>query len=121
MLPKRFIVFIVFGGINTALTYGLYLGLLLVVPYAIAYSLTFVAGIFLSYWLNATFVFRQPLRLKAALQYPAVYALQYIAGMIILYVGIEIFHISKAIAPLAAVALTIPLTYVCSRILITGA
>jgi hypothetical protein len=94
---REFILFLLAGGINTALTYGLYLLLLLVMSYPFAYTGSYVAGIFLSYYLNARFVFREPLSLAKALKYP-----------------------NKKIAPLVIVVVTVPATFVMSRYIIRG-
>lgn len=121
MLSKRFILFVILGGINTIVTYVMYLLLVAISPYLVAYTVTFVLGIFLSYWLNATFVFRRPLQLRAALQYPVVYAVQYACGVGLLYLAVESLHMSKSLAPLAVVVATLPLTYVLSRMVIMQA
>jgi putative flippase GtrA len=112
--------FLLFGVINTLLTYGLYLLLLLAVSYPAAYSASYVVGIFLSYVLNARFVFREPLRLSKALQYPVVYIVQYFLGLGLLYLMVEVFHLSEVVAPLAVVLMTVPCTFVLSRYVIRG-
>ena len=61
---------------NTGVTYVIYLGFALFLPYTVAYTITTIIGIFLSYALNALFVFRRELALSAALQYPTVYLVQ---------------------------------------------
>lgn len=117
---REFAAFLFFGGLNTVLTYGLYLLLLLAVNYPAAYSASYIAGIFISYILNTRFVFRERLRLSKALQYPAVYLIQYLVGLGLLYLMVEIIHVSKVVAPLAVVLLTVPCTFVMSRYVIKG-
>lgn len=116
----EFAAFLFFGVLNTVLTYAVYLLLLLAVSYPVAYSASYVAGIFLSYILNARFVFRERLRLSKALQYPAVYLVQYLLGLGILYLMVEVFHFSKVVAPLAVVFITVPFTFALSRYVIRG-
>lgn len=116
----EFGLFILMGAINTGLTYGLYLLLLLLMRYPFAYSGSYLAGIFLSYYLNARFVFHEPLRLAKALKYPSVYLAQYLLGLGLLYVLIELLHLNKKVAPLAAVLITVPATFVMSRYIIRG-
>lgn len=108
------------GGINAGLTYGLYLLLLLIVRYTFAYSGSYAAGIFLSYYLNARFVFRERLRLSKALKYPSVYLVQYLVGLGLLYLLVETLHLDKRLAPLAIVVITVPATFVLSRYIIRG-
>jgi putative flippase GtrA len=117
---REFIGFVLVGAANTGLTYLLYLALLQIARYPVAYSLTFVVGIFLSYYLNARFVFRVPLQLRKALQYPAVYAIQYLLGLGLLYLMVEILRMNEAIAPLLVVVITVPVTFLMSRYVIRG-
>lgn len=112
--------FLVVGGLNSLLTYAFYVLLLFFFKYSIAYTLSYISGIFISYYLNSEFVFREKPRLSKAMQYPVVYLGQYLAGIILLYLIIELAHISSLIAPILVVALTFPLTYSLSRSLIKG-
>ena len=110
--------FVFFGASNTLIAYGLYLVLLLFLPYPVAYTISYVCGIFVSYYLNATFVFNERLRLARALQYPLVYVVQYIFGMSMLYVLVELLHISKVLAPFVVAIVMIPIAYRLSRYII---
>lgn len=112
------LLFLVFGGINTLASYAIYLGGLSLVPYPVAYTISFVAGIFISYCLNSLFVFREKLRISKALQYPMVSIVQYVVGIGLLYLLVEFAHVSKLIAPFAVVLLLLPLTYRLSRYII---
>ena len=107
--------FLVAGGINTAATYVLYLGLLQLVPYAVAYTLTYAAGIVLGYVLNAYWVFRGRFSLRSALQYPAAYLVNYLLGLSLLWVFVEMLHLRAAFAPLAVLVVTTPLMYLMSK------
>lgn len=117
---RELVAFVLVGGVNTLLTYGIYLALLRVVSYPVAFTGSYVTGIFLSYYLNARFVFREPVRLSKALQYPVVYVVQYLLGVGLLYLFVEQLHFNKAIAPLAIVLITVPCTFVLSRYVIRG-
>lgn len=118
LLDHEFARFLISGAINTVTTYLIYVVLVLFLPYPVAYTITTALGILLSYYLNARFVFRQPLRLSAALRYPAVYGIQYVLGMGLLYFLVEVGHLSKFIAPLFIVLATVPVTFVLSRLII---
>ena len=65
----EFVRFLLAGGVNTLLSYGIYLLFLLLFPYRIAYTISFLAGIALSYWLVSRFVFQRSLSLHSALQF----------------------------------------------------
>ena len=56
---KEFARFIVSGGLNTFVTYLIYLGLLFILDYRVSYTISYIFGIFISYWLNVKFVFHE--------------------------------------------------------------
>jgi putative flippase GtrA len=108
--------FLVSGGFNTALTYGIYLILLLVLPYKSSYTISYLTGILLAYILNRFFVFRSHRGLQSALLLPLIYGIQYILSMLILWCWVEKFGLNEKVAPLAAIALTLPITFIFSRL-----
>ena len=117
---NEFFKFIFFGGINTVLSYAIYVVLLLFLIYPVAYSLAYFLGIFISYYLNSRFVFKRDVRLVKAFQYPLVYLVQYLLGVSLLSVLIEIFSLNKFIAPALVIMITIPVTFSLSRFIIKG-
>lgn len=117
---NEFFKFIFFGGINTVLTYAIYVVFLLFLIYPVAYSLAYFLGIFISYYLNSRFVFKRDVRLVKAFQYPLVYLVQYLLGVSLLSVLIEIFSLNKFIAPALVIMITIPVTFFLSRFIIKG-
>lgn len=108
------------GAANTVLTYGLYAVLLFLFSYKVSYSLAYVSGIFISYYLNSRLVFRESVSLSKFIQYPLVYLVQYGLGIIILYVAIDILGCSQWLAPLAVIAVSLPVTFGLSRYIIKG-
>jgi putative flippase GtrA len=110
--------FVVWGVIRTGLAFMVYVCLLWLCPYGVAYTISYAAGIFLSYWLNAMFVFQEPLSIGRALQYPLVYVVQYFLGLGLLFLLVEVTHVSKIIAPVLIVIMTLPITFLLSRYLI---
>ena len=117
---REFFRFVLVGLVNLVLTYALYLALGLFFPYAAAYTISYACGILISYLLNARFVFKSPIRISKAAQYPIVYLAQYLLGLALLYLLVELAHVSSRIAPLVIPALTVPATYLLSRYLIRG-
>jgi len=113
--------FLVGGMLNTAVGYGGYLLLLHWVHYEIAYALAYAISIAVSYVFSAIVVFRQPLRLAAALRYPLVYLVQFLLGLILMRVLIETLHTPAWIAPLLVSACTIPVTFLLSRVIVRAA
>lgn len=112
--------YVIVGGVNTAATYAAYVLLLPVMSYSAAYTVTYIAGIVLAYYLQSRFVFRQPLHWKKAFQFPVVYVVQYAAGVVLLALLVEWLGISEVIAPALVIVLSIPLTFVISRLIIKG-
>lgn len=116
----RFFRFLLSGGLNTAITYGIYLVLLQQISYQFSYTIAYVSGIAISYTLNRSFVFRSHYGLRSILLFPLVYIAQYGFGMLLLWLWVEIAGLSTKIAPLIVVVATLPLTYVLSRFVFLG-
>lgn len=112
--------FLIAGTLNTGLTYLLYLGLLLLMPYIWAYSLTYVVGIALGYMLNARWVFNKAASLRTATTYPLTYGFNYIFGVGMLWFLVEVINLPKEIAPLVVVALSVPIIYFLTKAIFQG-
>ena len=110
--------FVVFGGINTVLTYAIYRCILFAAPYGVAYSLAYVIGVLSAYYFNSRYVFRTSMSVKRLLKYPVVYIVQYGLGIGLLYVLVDVSGVSDKIAPLVVIALTVPATFMMSRVII---
>ncbi len=114
-INAEFLRFLLSGSGNTLVTYLIYLLLLNYVSYGLAYSLTYLIGIYLSYYLNCRLVFNEPPRWSSAIQYPFVYLLQYFIGIILLSVLVQNKILDEVIAPLAVIIITLPATFILSR------
>ena len=119
-INREFYRFIFWGGINTLAGYLTYVLLLKFLPYLISYSIAYVFGVFLSYFLNSKFVFKQELKLSKAVKYPLVYLVQYLLGLVSLYLLVQILNVNQLVAPALVVLVTIPVTYLLSRRIVTG-
>ncbi|WP_434682062.1 GtrA family protein [Pseudomonas sp. R1-18] len=104
------------GGVNTALTYGLYLLLLLYFPYAVSYTISYISGILLAYVLNRFFVFKSHRGIRSILLLPLIYLVQYLLSLVILWWWVEQLHFDARVAPLIAIAITLPVTFVLSKL-----
>jgi putative flippase GtrA len=107
--------FVAAGALNTAATYVVYLALLPVAMYRVAFTLAFAAGILLSYALNAWFVFRRPASWRSAWRFPLIYLLQFALGLALVSICVEWLHAPPWLAPLIALVVTVPLTYLAMR------
>jgi putative flippase GtrA len=107
--------FLVVGALNTGLSYLVYLALLRVVSYRWAYSISYAAGIVLSFVLNSLFVFRVPLSWQRLLPYPSVYLVQYLLGLCVVHVGVELLGWDERLMPIAVLVVTVPVSFVLTR------
>lgn len=114
-IPSPFVRFLISGGVNTLGTYLLYVALLMVMPYWLSYAIAFVSGIALAYVLNRLFVFGAPRSEKKAAMLPLVYLAQYGLGALIVYLWAGMLGWPAAFAPLASIAISVPLTFAASR------
>ncbi len=112
--------FLIAGAVNTGVTYVLYLGLLALMPYVWAYTLTYVAGIGLGYALNSRWVFRKSYSLHSVMAYPLTYLLNYLLGLGLLWILVDSMKVPQEIAPLLVVALSVPLMYLVTRSIFQG-
>lgn len=111
----RIVRFLASGAFNTLLTYVLYLLLLPLLGALWSYSLAYAAGIVLAYVLNRAFVFRAHAGWKSLAAMPLIYMVQY--GISIAVVALSVrAGLRPELAPLPAIALSLPVTYLLSRI-----
>ena len=114
----EFLRFLLVGATNTLFSYLLYLLLLTFLNYLPAYSITYWAGIVLSYFLNVHFVFKKRVSLASFLKFPAVYVIQYALGAVMLWMLVGSVGISPAFAMIGVIVITIPVTFLASRFIL---
>ncbi len=115
LLSVRFARFIVVGGINTVSTYVIYLIFLLYFSSFVAYSISFVLGIVISFILNRFFVFKVGRLVQTMITFPAVYIFQYALGLGLLWIWVEVLALDPRLGPLLIVLVTVPTTYLLMR------
>lgn len=116
----EFIRFLLVGAANTAFGYVVYAALLTFMGYKPAYTGSFVLSVLFSFWLNSRFVFRVRLSIKGLLRFPLVYLVQYLLGIVLMFVMVERIGVSAYFSPLIVIVATIPVTFILSRILLKG-
>lgn len=116
--PGEFARFLLVGATNTLLSYLLYLLLLKFIAYILAYSIAYCAGIAFSYFLNVHFVFKQRVSLAGFIKFPAVYVIQYCLGIGMLWLLVDRAEIAPAIAMIGVIVVTIPVTFLASRLVL---
>lgn len=112
--------FLVAGAANALASYLLYLFFLLALPYPGAYSLSYAAGILISFLLNSLFVFQVPLRWSKLLRFPLVYLVQYLLGIGVLALLVERLGLDPRLGPLAVLLVTLPVSFGLTRWVLKG-
>jgi len=110
--------FLIGGALNTGSTFVLYWLLLLVVEYRLAYAISFLAGILLSYLINTRFVFRTQHTLRKIVLFPIVYLITYAIGAWLLELAITRYGIDSRLAPFISICATLPLTYLLTKLVL---
>lgn len=120
IFDKRFIGFIAFGGLNTVVTYAVYLLLTGVMHYQWAYLIAYVAGIALAYMFNLRLVFRARSSIGKVILYPVIYPVQYAFGAGLMDLLVRVLDFSRIWAPLLVVALLMPVSFLTNKALLIG-
>jgi putative flippase GtrA len=107
--------FLVSGGVNTLASWGIYALLLRVLPYRWSYTIAFCCGIALAYGLYRFYVFRRKGRSYGPVWVALIYLLQYLLGIALVNVWVEILREPALWAPIFSVLISLPLTYALSR------
>lgn len=115
---RRLLSFVIGGGLNTAITYLLYLALHLVLSYQLAFFLAYAAGVVFAYCFNSKVVFRKAMSWQGMLVFPAVYVVQYAVSALALALLVERIAVAQWLAPLLVSVLTLPLTYLMTRFVV---
>ncbi|MEZ5538771.1 MAG: GtrA family protein [Pseudomonadales bacterium] len=131
----EFLRFLVTGSINTGSSWLVYLlvrhTLLFVGLHAItafdriaisadklAFTVAYIFGIVFTYYLNSRWVFRVPMSWRAFLEFPSVYVVQYGVGIVLMHILVDRLAFPVDFAPLAVVVVTMPVTFVLSRLVL---
>lgn len=115
---QRWLRYLLGGGVNTVITYGIYLALNLVLGYQWAYLFAYALGVVFSYCFNAVLVFRVPLSWKGFFSYPLVYVIQYGSSALLLGVLVEFANMSEKFVPLLVSVCMVPLSYTISKLIL---
>jgi putative flippase GtrA len=110
--------FLIAGAINTVATYAIYLALLPLLDYTLAYTIAYVTGIVISYLLNTSFVFRVTRTASNMATFPLVYVVQYLLGALVLNLAVRWLGIPEKFALIVSIVVTIPVTFFLSRALL---
>lgn len=107
------------GGLNTAVTYVFYLRLASLMHFQLAYLFSYLAGIAFAYFLNLRLVFAARSSRRKALLYPFIYFAQYVLGAALMQLLVGVLELSSTLAPLLVVIILLPATYYLNKKLLT--
>ncbi len=111
----QFINFSTVGVINMALSYLVYAALIyLHVHHQIANLMSFWISVLNGYLLNRFWVFKKNAADRSptqALRYFATYGFNMLLGIFLMYLYVDVLHITKYIVPFISLPITIPLNY----------
>jgi putative flippase GtrA len=110
--------FLFWGSVHTVATYVLYLVILSFSHYQLAYTVTFVVGVVMSYALNTRMVFRKRWSWAKLVRFPVVYVVQYFLGMGLMWLLVARLGIDERLAPIPVVAMLVPVTYLMAKAVI---
>lgn len=122
-MVREFNAFFIVGVVNTGIYYGLYLGGLhaLHLQYVIAHFTAVVISMAVSFLLNSYFTFSVKPTWKKFFLFPVTQLVNIGVTFIVLYVLVEWLRINSSIAPLAAMVVTVPITFIVTgRVLKAG-
>lgn len=113
--------FIVVGGLNTFNYYVVYLLLLklLHLNYMLSHVTGFVVAFVISYYLNCYFVYKVKPTWKKFISFPITQVVNVLLQTAFLYVFVMWLNLPAEIAPFAGLVITIPITFVLSKWILT--
>jgi len=116
---KQFMKFGMVGVLNTAISLGIYYAFVVINPtlYIIGNTVGFVVSVLNAYYWNNKYVFQKSEQghLRTILKTFMVYGGTFVLSTILLYVMVEYLGISKIIAPIINLIITIPLNFLINK------
>nr|WP_144920832.1 GtrA family protein [Paenibacillus bovis] len=117
IINKEFIKFIVVGCLNTIHYYVIYLICihLFQMHYFFSHIIGFLLSLIGSFFLNCCFTYQVKPTWKKFLSFPLTQIVNTLTSTVLLFIFIEWFSISSNYAPVLAVFLTVPITFIITR------
>jgi putative flippase GtrA len=115
---RSFFTFLFTGVLCTAGTFAIYVALNQIVNYRVAYLISYIGGIVLSYFLNVLFVFKKRISYRSFIKFPLVYLVKYPLAAMCLEFFIQLLGVPVIYAPLLVVALMAPATFLLTRFIL---
>lgn len=113
---RRYAAFGAVGVVNTLTSYILYVALELFLSYQLAYAIAFAAGVAISAFGNASWVFGSRLTPKAAFRFGVGYLFSYACGAALLHLFVARWHLESWAGPLLVIAVMAPVNYALAKL-----
>lgn len=115
--------FIRFGLVGVANTMHYYVWyaffyLLIDMPYLFAHVIAFIISMIGSFYMNCYFTYKIKPTLKKFLQFPLTYIVNIGGSSLFLLIMVDIFSWSEVLSPFIAQCLTIPITFILSKLIL---
>jgi putative flippase GtrA len=114
-----FLRFVVVNVLNTFLYWALYLLLLLVMPYFWANALALVIAVLAAYVLNARYAFRVRASRWSLVMYLITNGTTIVLRSAVVWVLVEHLSLAEGLAPPVAVAVTLPVAFILTKLAMT--
>lgn len=114
----QFVKFCLVGLSNTAISLAVYYIFVLINPrlYLVGNAAGFVVSVLNSYFWNSRFVFKkEDEKAKTIVKTFVAYGSNLLIGSVLLWLFVDVCHLSELIAPLLQLVVTIPLNYVLNK------
>ena len=120
MTVRSSVWFVVVGGVNTAVYYGCYLVLALLLPYLVAHVVATALAMCGSYLLHCRFTFRVPPRWRTFAVFPLSNLVSFVTTTVGLRLAVGELGAGERAAPLLVAVVAIPFTYVATHYVMVG-
>lgn len=116
----RFIKFVGVGVLNTLNYYIIYLVMMKLFeqPYMISHITGFVISLVISFYLNCYLVYHVRPTFRRFFAFPLTQIVNMTIQTLMLYICVDILHLSEWIAPLPALVISVPITYVATTFIL---
>lgn len=118
-LLRQLSAFLLLGAVRTVLSYALYLALLQLLPYRIAFTVSYIITLVFSVFVNGAYVFRTQLTPLKVLRYGAVFCINYFLGLGVLTFAVAVLGLDEKIAPAVVIVVMFPVGFLTERYALT--
>ena len=116
---SQFIKFSFVGVSNTLISFAIYYALVYInINYMIANIVGYIISSIWGYFLNRRWVFKgsKEKTTKSLIKYYIVYGSSFLINILCMYIWVDVLNISKTIAPILTMVITVPYNFILNKI-----